>query len=154
MNWATPISSSLGRVAPHNPQTRLPPKPNIGALIMRIVFWGPLSYNYNEEPQNSIGNNFGPYSKPPTPNPHSFDSWELGNPILMRSLEIPKPNSLNPQSPKNPNPELENRCMQRLLKKRKVTLKTQSNRKIGTSPKTHFTNLKTRTKPVLPPNPP
>ena len=28
----------------------------IGALIIRIGFWGPLYYNYNKEPQNSIGN--------------------------------------------------------------------------------------------------
>ena len=33
----------------------------IGALIIRIGFWGPLYYSYNKEPQNSIGNYSGPY---------------------------------------------------------------------------------------------
>ena len=30
------------------------PKPriNIGALIIRVGFWGPLYYNYNKDPQN------------------------------------------------------------------------------------------------------
>ena len=28
---------------------------NIGALIIRIGFGGPLYYSYNKEPQNSIG---------------------------------------------------------------------------------------------------
>ena len=27
-----------------------------GALVIRIGFWGPLYYNYNKEPHNSIGN--------------------------------------------------------------------------------------------------
>ena len=27
----------------------------IGAVIIRIGFWGPFYYTYNEEPQNSIG---------------------------------------------------------------------------------------------------
>ena len=35
---------------------------NRGALIVRIRFRGPLYYNYNKEPQNSIGNYLGPYS--------------------------------------------------------------------------------------------
>ena len=30
--------------------------PNIGALIIRIGFWGPLYYNYIKESQNSIVN--------------------------------------------------------------------------------------------------
>ena len=35
---------------------------NVGALIIRIGFWGPLYYNYNKEPsQNSIDN----YLRPP-----------------------------------------------------------------------------------------
>ena len=35
---------------------------NIGALIIRMGFWGPLYYNYNREPpQNSVGNYLGPY---------------------------------------------------------------------------------------------
>ena len=34
---------------------------NIGALIIRIGFWGPLYYNHNKEHQNSIGNYSGPY---------------------------------------------------------------------------------------------
>ena len=29
--------------------------------MIRIGFWGPLSYKYNKEPQNSIGNYLGPY---------------------------------------------------------------------------------------------
>ena len=33
----------------------------MGALIIRIGCWGPLYYNYNKEPQNSIGNYFGLY---------------------------------------------------------------------------------------------
>ena len=33
---------------------------NIGALIIRIRCWGPLYYQYNKEPQNSIGNCLGP----------------------------------------------------------------------------------------------
>ena len=39
---------------------------NAGALIIRIGFGGVLYYNYNKdnkEPQNSIGNYYGPYSK-------------------------------------------------------------------------------------------
>ena len=36
---------------------------SIGALIIRIGFWCPLSYKYNKEPpQNSIGNYLGLYS--------------------------------------------------------------------------------------------
>ena len=39
---------------------------NVGALIIRKGFWGPLYYNYNKEPpQNSIGNYLGPHPKPP-----------------------------------------------------------------------------------------
>ena len=36
---------------------------NIGALIIRIGFWGPLYYNHNMEPTkiNSTGNYLGPY---------------------------------------------------------------------------------------------
>ena len=37
---------------------------NIGALIIRIGFWGPLyygDYNWNKEPPNGIGNYLGPY---------------------------------------------------------------------------------------------
>ena len=35
---------------------------NIGALIIRIGFWGPLDCHYNQEPpQNSIGIYLGPY---------------------------------------------------------------------------------------------
>ena len=36
---------------------------NIGALMIRIGFRGPLYYNY-KEPQNSVGNSFGPYITP------------------------------------------------------------------------------------------
>ena len=36
---------------------------NIGALIIRIGFWGPLSYSFNKKTQNSIGNYLGPYSR-------------------------------------------------------------------------------------------
>ena len=32
----------------------------IGALIIRMGFWGPLYHNYNKEPQDSIGN-YCPY---------------------------------------------------------------------------------------------
>ena len=32
----------------------------IVALIIRVGFWRLLYYNYNEEPQNSIGNYLGP----------------------------------------------------------------------------------------------
>ena len=28
----------------------------VGALIIRIGSWGPLYYNYNKKPENSIGN--------------------------------------------------------------------------------------------------
>ena len=38
------------------------PWPNVGALIIRIGFWGPICYNYNQEPQNNIGNCLGPYT--------------------------------------------------------------------------------------------
>ena len=41
---------------------RITANPNIGALIIRTGFWGPLYYNHNKEPQNSIGNYYGPYS--------------------------------------------------------------------------------------------
>ena len=35
---------------------------NIGALVIRIGFWGPLYPNFNKEPpKNSIGNYGGPY---------------------------------------------------------------------------------------------
>ena len=35
---------------------------DIGALIIRIGFWGPLYYNYSKEPpKHSIGNYLGPY---------------------------------------------------------------------------------------------
>ena len=33
----------------------------MGALLIRIGFWGPLYCNYNKEPQNNIGNYLGPY---------------------------------------------------------------------------------------------
>ena len=36
----------------------LPHSGNIGALIIRLGFWGPLYYNYNKEP----GNHKGPYA--------------------------------------------------------------------------------------------
>ena len=32
-----------------------------GAVIIRTGFWGPAYYNYNKEPQNNIGNYYGPY---------------------------------------------------------------------------------------------
>ena len=36
-------------------------KASIGALLIRIGFWGPLYYNYTREPpQNSIGNRLRP----------------------------------------------------------------------------------------------
>ena len=38
--------------------------PTIGALNIRIGFWGPSYSNYNKAPQNSIGNYFGPYITP------------------------------------------------------------------------------------------
>ena len=48
---------------PRQLSAQLPPSSNIGALIIRIGFWGPLYYIYNKEPpQNSIGNYLGPYS--------------------------------------------------------------------------------------------
>ena len=34
---------------------------HVGTSIIRIRFWGPSYYNYNKEPQNSIGNYLGPY---------------------------------------------------------------------------------------------
>ena len=37
------------------------PHNTIGALIIRIGFWGPLYHNDNTEPQNSIGSYLGPY---------------------------------------------------------------------------------------------
>ena len=38
----------------------------IGALIIRMGFWGILYYNYNKEPApNSIGNYQGPYTTKP-----------------------------------------------------------------------------------------
>ena len=44
---------------------RLSFHPTVGALIIRIGFWGPLYYNYNQ--QNSIGNYLGPpYYKNPS----------------------------------------------------------------------------------------
>ena len=33
----------------------------LGVSIIRIGFGGPLYYNYDRSPQNSIGNFFGPY---------------------------------------------------------------------------------------------
>ena len=36
----------------------LSPEPNIGALINRVGFWGPLDYNYNKEPQKIIIGNY------------------------------------------------------------------------------------------------
>ena len=40
---------------------------NIGALIIRIGFWGPVYYNHNKEPHKStsIGNYLRPYSSLP-----------------------------------------------------------------------------------------
>ena len=32
---------------------------DIVALVIRIGFW--LYYNYNKEPQNSVGNHYGPW---------------------------------------------------------------------------------------------
>ena len=48
-------------------------KSNIGALIIRLGFWGPLHSDYNK-PQNSIGNYLSPYSnqtpdRSPSPRP-------------------------------------------------------------------------------------
>ena len=41
---------------------RRQPKPrHVGALIVRIGFWGPVDYSYNKEPQNSVGNYFDPF---------------------------------------------------------------------------------------------
>ena len=34
---------------------------NVGALLIRIGFGGISCFNANKEPQNSIGNYFGPY---------------------------------------------------------------------------------------------
>ena len=31
----------------------------VGASIIRVGFWGPIYYNYNREPQDSIGNYYG-----------------------------------------------------------------------------------------------
>ena len=39
-------------------------EPTIGALIIRIGFWGPLYYKYNKEPPKYIGNYVGPYMTP------------------------------------------------------------------------------------------
>ena len=40
---------------------------NIGVLMVRIGFWGPLYYNYNKEPpKNSIANYQGSYIKLPS----------------------------------------------------------------------------------------
>ena len=36
---------------------------NIGALIIRIGFWGIFFYIHKEEPQNRIGNCLGSYKK-------------------------------------------------------------------------------------------
>ena len=44
---------------------------NVGALIIRIGFWGPCYYIHNQEPQNSIGNSLGPCS--------INHSWGLGS---------------------------------------------------------------------------
>ena len=41
---------------------RLRPNFNIGALMIRIGFWGPLYYKIIWNPQNSIGTYLGPYS--------------------------------------------------------------------------------------------
>ena len=49
---------------------------NVGALIIRIGFWGPLYYNYDKEPQNSIGNYLGPYIK--YGSPRAFHSLRCG----------------------------------------------------------------------------
>ena len=44
-----------------------------GALIARLGFRGPVYYNNSKEPQNSIGNDLGPYSKP------TSSSFSLGS---------------------------------------------------------------------------
>ena len=34
---------------------------NLGALLFRIGFWGPLYYNHNKEPPKPYSNYSGPY---------------------------------------------------------------------------------------------
>ena len=44
---------SVTRIDPSNKQLTQPR--NLGALIIRIGFWGPEYYTYNTEPPKSIG---------------------------------------------------------------------------------------------------
>ena len=48
--WSTVVLAYLGYIAT-----------NIGALIIRIGFWGPLYFHHNKEPPKCIGNYLGPY---------------------------------------------------------------------------------------------
>ena len=46
----------------------MPKLTNIGALTLKIGFWGPLYYSYSiRNPQNSIGHDLGPYIQTPQP---------------------------------------------------------------------------------------
>ena len=55
------MEDTAPRLSQPHPASRR--KVNMGALIIRIRFWGPLYYSYNKEPQNSIvANDLGPYS--------------------------------------------------------------------------------------------
>ena len=38
---------------------------NIGALMIRMGFWGPRYHSYNKEPQNGISSYFGAYITDP-----------------------------------------------------------------------------------------
>ena len=42
------------RLAGSIPATLTKQRPNIGALIIRIRFWGPLYYNFNQEPPKIV----------------------------------------------------------------------------------------------------
>ena len=53
----------------------------IGALIIRIRFWGPLYYTYNKEPQKSIGNYLGSHITPIS-DPYLIDTF-FRKPILI-----------------------------------------------------------------------
>ena len=66
-NHNFPYLELLSRCPSHNDANNFDVPPlgstrlyNIGALIIRIGFWGPLYYNYKKEPQTSIGNYVGP----------------------------------------------------------------------------------------------
>ena len=53
------ISRNTHGLSTPKPETLNRRNPNIRASIIRIGFWGPLYYIYNEEPpQNSIGDDY------------------------------------------------------------------------------------------------